>query len=119
MDPTELGDLKAALDGHQVYSSEQVEDLVKRYPAGADRDQLDPLLDGCVATYRQLDEDGQVDFNGPFAFVQTKANCWLRSLRALRHAPKELTRSDLRRVGFTGRSIITILASGISPSGHG
>ena len=37
-DPNKLHDLKAALDGHQVYSSEQVEDLVTRYLAGADRD---------------------------------------------------------------------------------
>ena len=30
---------------------------------GADRDKLDPILDVCVAVYKeQLDEDGQVDF---------------------------------------------------------
>ena len=35
------------------------------YLGGADRDQLDPLLDACVAVYKgQLDEDGQVDFKG-------------------------------------------------------
>lgn len=35
------------------------------YLAGADRDRLDPILDACVAVYReQLDEDGQVDFKG-------------------------------------------------------
>jgi len=75
-DPNKLHDLKAALDGHQVYSSEQVEDLVKRYLAGASRDQLDPLLDGCVATYLQLDEDGQVDFKG-------KAKAFVRSYEFL------------------------------------
>ena len=32
---------------------------------GADRDQLDPILDACVAVYvDRLDEDGQVDFKG-------------------------------------------------------
>jgi type I site-specific restriction-modification system R (restriction) subunit len=34
-------------------------------PRGADRDQLDPILDACVAVYvERLDEDGQVDFKG-------------------------------------------------------
>jgi type I restriction enzyme R subunit len=40
---------------------------------GADRDQLDPILDACVADYRErLDEDGQVDFKG-------KAKAFLRA----------------------------------------
>ena len=43
------------------------------YLGGADRDQLDPILDACVATYKEeLDEDGQVDFKGKAkAFVRT------------------------------------------------
>ena len=62
-DPNKLHDLKADLDGCQVYAPEQVDRLVDLYLAGADRDQLDPILDACVATYKeQLDEDGQVDF---------------------------------------------------------
>ena len=41
--------------------------------SGADRDQLDPILDACVSLYReQLDEDGQVDFKG-------KAKAFLRA----------------------------------------
>ena len=64
-DPDRLHDLKAALDGYQVYSPAQVEELVERYLSGADRDRLDPILDDCVSIYReQLDEDGQVDFKG-------------------------------------------------------
>ena len=64
-DPDKLHDLKATLDGYQVYSSEEVDALVERYLGGADRDRLDPILDACVAIYReQLDEDGQVDFKG-------------------------------------------------------
>lgn len=64
-DPNKLHDLKADLDGYQVYSWNEVEELVKRYLTGADRDQLDPILDGCVAVYNaDLDEDGQVDFKG-------------------------------------------------------
>ncbi|MGO9467299.1 MAG: UvrB domain 3-containing protein, partial [Isosphaeraceae bacterium] len=64
-DPNRLHDLKADLDGYQVYSDTQVDDLVELYLSGADRDRLDPILDACVATYKdQLDEDGQVDFKG-------------------------------------------------------
>jgi type I restriction enzyme R subunit len=64
-DPNKVHDLKAALDGYQVYSSAQVDELVGLYLDGANRDRLDPILDVCVAAYReQLDEDGQVDFKG-------------------------------------------------------
>ena len=74
-DPDKLHDLKAALDGDQVYSPLQVDELVARYLAGADRDRLDPILDTCVSTYREaLDEDGQVDFKGKGkAFLRTYA----------------------------------------------
>jgi type I restriction enzyme R subunit len=72
-DPNKLHDLKTALDGAEVYSSQQVEEFVTLYLAGADRDRLDPILDACVATYNSdLDEDGQVNFKGKAkAFVRT------------------------------------------------
>ena len=72
-DPDKLHDLQADLDGAQVYSFQQVDDLVQRYLGGADRDQLDPILDLCVAVYvHELDEDAQVDFKGRAkAFVRT------------------------------------------------
>jgi type I restriction enzyme R subunit len=64
-DPNKLHDLKADLDGYQVYTDGQIDELVNLYLGGADRDRLDPILDACVATYNeQLDEDGQVDFKG-------------------------------------------------------
>ena len=64
-DPNKLHDLKAALDGAQVYSPEQVQQVVELFLGGADRDKLDPILDACVAVYLdRLDEDGQVDFKG-------------------------------------------------------
>ena len=71
-DPNKLHDLKAALDGYQVYSPAQIDRFAELYLAGAERDQLDPTLDACVAVYReQLDEDGQVDFKGKAkAFVR-------------------------------------------------
>jgi type I restriction enzyme R subunit len=72
-DPNKLHDLKNALDACQVYSDAQIEQLVALYLAGADRDKLDPILDACVATYKDnLDEDGQVDFKGKAkAFIRT------------------------------------------------
>ena len=72
-DPNKLHDLQAELDGAQVYSSEQIDELVERYLSGAERDRLDPILDDCVATYRnELDEDGQVAFKGKAkSFVRT------------------------------------------------
>jgi type I restriction enzyme R subunit len=72
-DPNKLHDLKSDLDGYQVYSQAQIDDLVGLYLNGADRDKLDPILDACVATYNaDLDEGGQVDFKGKAkAFVRT------------------------------------------------
>ncbi|MDF0651891.1 MAG: type I restriction endonuclease subunit R [Nitrospira sp.] len=72
-DPNKLHDLKAALDGYQVYAQTQIDQLVGLYLGGADRDKLDPILDASVAGYKnQLDEDGQVDFKG-------KAKAFLRA----------------------------------------
>ena len=71
-DPNKVHDLKAALDGYQVYTREQVEQLVSMYLEGVKRDRLDPILDACVVVYKSLDEDGQVDFKGNAkAFVRT------------------------------------------------
>jgi len=72
-DPNRLHDLKATLDGYQVYDPALIEQLVGLYLAGADRDRLDPILDACVAAYSaNLDEDGQVDFKGKAkAFTRT------------------------------------------------
>ena len=74
-DPNKLHDLQADLDGAHVYTVEQVEDFVRLYLDGAERDRLDPILDTCVAVYRrELDEDGQVEFKGKAkGFVRTYA----------------------------------------------
>jgi type I restriction enzyme R subunit len=72
-DPNKLHDLKNDLDAKQVYSGQQIEDLVAFYVTGADRDKLDPILDACVAEYiDKLNEDGQVEFKG-------KAKAFVRS----------------------------------------
>ena len=72
-DPDKLHDLQAELDGARVYTEEQVKDLARRFVDGAERDRLDPVLDACVAVYKEdLDEDGQVAFKGNAkAFVRT------------------------------------------------
>lgn len=62
-DPNKLHDLKTALDGAQVYSPQQVDEIVELFLGGAERDKLDPILDACVVVYKEaLDEDQQVDF---------------------------------------------------------
>ena len=63
-DPNKLHDLKASLDKHQIYSSEQVDQFVQSYLGGEDRATLDPTIDVCVERYRKLGEDGQVEFKG-------------------------------------------------------
>lgn len=64
-DPNKLNDLKAALDGAQVYSPEQVDQFVALFLGGVEREQLAPILDTCVAVYKKsLDEDQQVEFKG-------------------------------------------------------
>jgi len=72
-DPNKLHDLKGQLDGHQVYTPEQVEEFTELFLSGADRDKLDPILDTCVLIYKEhLDEDQQVDFKGKAkAFTRT------------------------------------------------
>ena len=72
-DANRLHDLQATLDDAQVYSPEQINELVELYLGGAERDVLDPILDTCVEVYRQdLDEDQQVEFKG-------RAKAFLRS----------------------------------------
>ncbi|MHB8562391.1 MAG: type I restriction endonuclease subunit R [Acidiferrobacteraceae bacterium] len=79
-DPNKLHDLKAALDGYEVYMPSQIDQLIALYLEGADRDRLDPILDVCVAAYQeQLNEDGQVDFKGK-AKTFTRAYGFLASI---------------------------------------
>ena len=72
-DPDKLHDLQAGLDGARVYAEEQVRDVARRFVDGEERERLDPVLDACVAVYKEdLDEDGQVAFKGNAkAFVRT------------------------------------------------
>jgi type I restriction enzyme R subunit len=88
-DPNKLHDLKAALDGEQIYTEAQIDRLVGLYLGGADRDQLDPILDACVAVYKeQLDEDRQVEFKGN-AKAFTRTYGFLASILPYTHAEWE------------------------------
>ena len=72
-DPNKLHDLKAALDGYQVYAEAEIDRLVTLYLGGADRDQLDPILDACVAVYKgQLDEGRAGGFQGQSQGVRAR-----------------------------------------------
>lgn len=72
-DPNKLHDLKAVLDGAEVYSADQVQQIAELFLGDAERDRLDPILDTCVAVYKgSLDEDRQIDFKGKAkAFCRT------------------------------------------------
>ena len=71
-DPNKLYDLTALMESYQVYSSEEVEQVVDTFLNGADRTQLDPVLDSCVVVYDELDTDDQIQFKSAAkSFVRT------------------------------------------------
>ncbi len=61
-DPNKLYDLMAAMEAYQVYTNEHVAQFVDLYLNGAERDQLDPILDLCAAVYKDLDTEEQILF---------------------------------------------------------
>ncbi len=72
-----LSDLQEALDDFQIYSQDQVTELMSRFMNGVERDQLDPILDECKQAFLdELDADQQVDF-------KNKANSFVRSYQFL------------------------------------
>ncbi|HPI88468.1 MAG TPA: type I restriction endonuclease subunit R [Spirochaetota bacterium] len=72
-DPNKLHNLKADIDTYQVYTDEQIDQVVSNFLNGKSREEIDPILDACVALYTtELDEDGQVDFKAKTkSFVRT------------------------------------------------
>lgn len=64
-DANKLHDLKAQLDGAEVYAQSDVDVFVPLFLSNAPREQLDPILDECAKRYiEDLDEDAQVKFKG-------------------------------------------------------
>lgn len=62
-DANKLNDLQDSLDGAQVYTEENVHTFTDLYFKGAERTELDPIIDTCKVNYDvDLTEDQQVDF---------------------------------------------------------
>jgi len=58
-----LNNLQDILDAYQVYSPEDVNRFMALFLEGVERDQLDPIINTCLETYKKhLDEDEQIDF---------------------------------------------------------
>jgi type I restriction enzyme R subunit len=72
-DPNRLHDLRARLHAAGVFNEAEVRELVRLFLDAAPREQLDFILDACVAVYNaELDEDEQVEFKGDAkAFVRS------------------------------------------------
>ena len=62
-DLNRLNDLEDALNGFQVYSTGQVEDLMARYISDAPREELDPIINAAKDTFDEdLNLDQKIDF---------------------------------------------------------
>lgn len=72
-DPNKLNALKTGIDEHQIYIVDEVNEFAKRFLSGAPREQLDPILDVCVARYKDdLDTDHKIDCKGKAkTFIRT------------------------------------------------
>ncbi|NFT02180.1 type I restriction endonuclease subunit R [Clostridium sporogenes] len=72
-DPSKLNEIKREIKKYEVFSDYHVKTIVYLYLNGAGKEQLDPLLDVCVKTYKEdLDEDEQVNF-------RSKAKAFIRN----------------------------------------
>ena len=63
-DPDKLHDLKGGLDQAQIYSQEEIDDLVEKYLKGEERSTFEPILGQCIERFVKLTEDEQVRFKG-------------------------------------------------------
>ena len=71
-DPNKLYDLISAMEKHQVYSRDDIENEVNLYLNGAQRDKLDYILDVCTNIYKTLEIEEQIDFKSSAkAFCRT------------------------------------------------
>lgn len=71
-DPNKLYDLISAMEKHQVYSHDDIENEVNLYLNGAQRDKLDYILDVCTNIYKTLEIEEQIEFKSSAkAFCRT------------------------------------------------
>lgn len=111
-DANKLNDLQDALDNAQVYSKSDVINFSDLYFKNADRNELDPIVDKCVETFRnELADDSQADFyikaksfNRTYAFLSKilsfNNNFWERLywfLKFLMPKIKPIEKEDLAR----------------------
>jgi type I restriction enzyme R subunit len=71
-DVNKLNDLIDTMESIQVYTADDVNSFVQLYLDGAERNQLDPILDRCVETYKSLTVEEQIEFKScAKSFVRT------------------------------------------------
>lgn len=63
-DPNKLHNMSSTLRESQVFTSDDLDTFATSYLRGADRGNLDPLLDTCVEQYLELDTAAQIAFKG-------------------------------------------------------
>ena len=61
-DVNKLNDLIDTMESIQVYTEDDVDRFVALYLGGAEREELDPILDNCVETYKGLIVEEQIEF---------------------------------------------------------
>ena len=62
-DPNKLNELVDKLEKYEVFYEDQVKEFFKKYSSGAERTQLDPMLDGAAAIFNnELNINKKIDF---------------------------------------------------------
>lgn len=59
-DPNKLNDLITEIESANIYTEKDVRTLNEKYWSGAEREQLDPIINQSVERFKQLDENAQV-----------------------------------------------------------
>lgn len=60
-DPNKLNDLLAKIEGYNIFTMEDVEEINRIFLSEQDRTMLDPILDTAVERFKELDNDGKID----------------------------------------------------------
>jgi len=61
-DPNKLYELIANMEKHEIFSKDDIDNVVKHFLKSAVRTKIDPILDICADNYKTLEEDEQVEF---------------------------------------------------------
>lgn len=60
-DPNRLNDLIAKIEGYNLHSQAEVDEVNQLYYSNAPREEIEPIIDEVVERFKQLDEDGKID----------------------------------------------------------